>query len=523
MARSNKILIITGASLALAAPPASAQQPALGGGRALDANLQVGSGGINPVKRDVRDAIALQNAIVTGTASGARSFRGVIPYLATDDFRASLGSNDLFAFRRDSSGGSAFNGGLLGVDALRYQFSLTTGQTPPGLPVGLRPGITQRAGAGSTGEAITRAMRSTASFESFQGIQPTIIDVSKHEDGRTLAMTASPLTGVRNDFVLDPRVGTADEMERIPGVAFTGAERRARGIDDPLTSALRVPTTSVTAQRLDPISPSHRVVVERFDSSVLAQVEQPPEAPQDRRTYAERILQGLRDELAGTGDDEADTDTDTDNPLLVPGQPGADPLELSPWLADALRRGNIEVGSFEGAASTNDAYAERIEAAEGFLAAERYFDAEDSFTRALALIPADPMASVGRIHAQLGAGMYLSAAFNLRTFLTANPELAAVRYADRLLPEGARMDRLRRQLIDISDGENELARDAALLLAYIGHQGDEPSMVRTGLARFASKLRSSDDADASMLALVRAAWDPAFGAQEPSEDPEETP
>ena len=64
----------------------------------------------------------------------------------------------------------------------------------------------------------------------------------------------------------------------------------------------------------------------------------------------------------------------------------------------------------------------------------RFFDAEERFTAALSVRQGDPMAAVGRIHSQLGAGMFLSAAINLRGLLVAHPELAGVKYVPALLP-----------------------------------------------------------------------------------------
>src|SRR6185295_9087936 len=119
-----------GLALSLAVSPAAAQN-ALGNGTALDRNLQQGSGGKNAKGRDIKAEIQFQNAIITGNAPGGKSFHGDVGYLAADEIRANLGSNDLFSYYRDSSQSVLPAIGIRGTDALRYQYSLATGEAPP--------------------------------------------------------------------------------------------------------------------------------------------------------------------------------------------------------------------------------------------------------------------------------------------------------------------------------------------------------------------------------------------------------
>src|SRR5690606_2845663 len=88
-----------GALLASASPAFG--QDALGGGNVLDNNLDATGSRINPVapQPDYR----ARNLIVTGDVAGGRGFRGSVGYTAAEDFRGSLGSNDLFQFRADSA------------------------------------------------------------------------------------------------------------------------------------------------------------------------------------------------------------------------------------------------------------------------------------------------------------------------------------------------------------------------------------------------------------------------------------
>src|SRR6185295_6270421 len=67
-----------------------------------DRNLQVGSGGVNAARPDFAQEVRFRNAIVTGNVPGGMSFRGNAGYVAPGELFTHLGSNDLFAFRRDS-------------------------------------------------------------------------------------------------------------------------------------------------------------------------------------------------------------------------------------------------------------------------------------------------------------------------------------------------------------------------------------------------------------------------------------
>ncbi|MEO1511745.1 MAG: hypothetical protein AAFU70_06715, partial [Planctomycetota bacterium] len=133
-------------TLLLAAP--SQAQNALGDGRVLDNNLQRGVR-TNASRTRIADEVRFRNSIVTGNSATFGNFRGELPYTAADDFRADLGSNDLFEFRRDSFVSSLPTRGIRQADALQYQLALTTGARPPsGLIGGL---TTDRFGVGRSG------------------------------------------------------------------------------------------------------------------------------------------------------------------------------------------------------------------------------------------------------------------------------------------------------------------------------------------------------------------------------------
>ena len=129
----------------------------------------------------------------------------------------------------------------------------------------------------------------------------------------------------------------------------------------------------------------------------------------------------------------------------------------------------------------------------------KYFDAETQFRRALQASPGQPLASVGLIHAQLGAGLLRSAGMNLRELLEKHPELISARYDARLLPDRERLEAVRKDLEAMARGSAQ--SDAGLLLAYLGHQLSQSELVQYGL-----DLEQVSNVRDPLVLLLRRAW-----------------
>ena len=159
--------------------------------------------------------------------------------------------------------------------------------------------------------------------------------------------------------------------------------------------------------------------------------------------------------------------------------------------------------------SDPETYRGQMRDGEKLLAAGRFFDAEDHFIRAIACSPHDPMARAARLHAQIGAGLYLSAATNLRALLTGHPEMLATRYTDNLLPTQERAKVIVEQLVEQEKkSESALGRDSALLIAYMGYQRGDTKLVTDGLQSFSKRIApdTSGDPDRVLLTLLTATW-----------------
>ncbi len=156
-----------------------------------------------------------------------------------------------------------------------------------------------------------------------------------------------------------------------------------------------------------------------------------------------------------------------------------------------------------------DGYVAMMREGEQMLTKGQFFGAEERFVRALAAAPGDAMARVGRVHAQLGAGLYLSAATNLRSFIADHPEMTSARYVDRLMPTAERSQIIAAQLeAEEKKAESLLGRESALLLAYLGYQRADAATVKRGLDDFAKRTPEGEAGapDRALLEVVRAAW-----------------
>ncbi len=193
---------------------------------------------------------------------------------------------------------------------------------------------------------------------------------------------------------------------------------------------------------------------------------------------------------------------------MVPGSKAERDARIRKAIEDAKRLvGEPQmIASLKPTASNDELFLGHMTKGEQFLAEGRWFDAEERFALALSLREGDPMAAAGRLHSQIAAGMYISAALNLRNLLRAYPELIAAKYDQRLLPRGQRLETVRAQLRARSTRDTLLARDAGLLLTYLGWQTGSAQDINDGLAiidRVNDKMGIDPD---PLDAALRAAW-----------------
>ncbi|MEO1008789.1 MAG: hypothetical protein AAFX79_09485 [Planctomycetota bacterium] len=543
------LIAIVAASLAGA--PAAYGQTALGDGRRLDRNLLRGSGGLNVPVRDFQSELRLRNAIVTGNAPNGLSFRGDVGFEDTFEFREFVGSDDLFTFRRDAFTSGLAGAGIRGTEALQFQLALTVGNRPPR---NLRGSLlTSRTGDRLTPELRTQlavsmsnaqpglreadpeellyplagtSLRSTSSFVSGRSLSPAMLMMAESEDGRTLGLVASPLRGLaREQLVGDAEAGEDEPEEvnpaRAPSLRLGGEEDSEDDRDMSETQLdLRV--------RLD----AYEQARAGAEGDREGQADRPLGSFEDR---IEALRRALQREFVPQGDEEdpsalpgfpatpepaqgeAEDDPTALRSALDPAEAARAPLPptqaqaaagtVADWeaLLETLRQGTGVVTAPSPELDSASEYELHVVRAKALMGEARYFEAEQRFTMALAARPEDPIALVGRVHAQLGAGLDLSASVNLRSFLLAYPEFVGARYEDGLLPRSDRIAAAKSRMLAQLRGESrrKLPRESAMLLAYVGFQSGDAIAVRVGLDRLADGVEGRRD---PLVPLLRGVW-----------------
>lgn len=592
------------AAFALLSSHAGAQD-ALGDGRALDASPSQ-YGRLNTERPSLVDELRFRNSIATGNAPGGLSFRGDLGYRAAGEFTGDLGSDSLFAFRRDSLYSGLAGMGIRGTDAIQYQFALTTGSTPPRNLMGnlsytrddlyntgnqiSRSGSTQSTTIGldqqqldidPSGRALSSqtsitgldrgsmmgTLRSSATYNTTSSLQPSLLSVyTQGIDNSPVGLVASPLLGITPTPMVDKRESPANPLVTRPSNADT----------DPNTPG-GLPSTRVTTsydELLQQMLDRAKTIQDEANEAGNPSSMQPGETNDQ---WLIRQMNDLRSKLFGNtqqGDqtDQQGNDQSPDDPNAPMNGTGSDqgnensqgtqngmqqsgvttPLTSIPDASNSAVSQRIEQSSklmtdaedakrtFEpydptqiaidpdtlevlrGNAATEitqlldpnaqsrDLYSEHILAGERLIADSRYFDAEERFTHALSIKPRDVTAQLGRLHAQIGAGMLLSASVNLQSLFSDHPELITTKYAEGALLRDSRVKILKSILseragivepeIRTSPLEGDRVRvSAGLLLAYLGYQSEHAESVQLGLEKVRTLGTDSDRRFASLL------------------------
>ena len=480
-------------------------QWAIGDGGALERNLRRGDSHRIPIGRDFARELAFRNSIVTGNTPQGLQFRGDAGYVDAFEFRGTVGSELSDAFRRDALYSGLAGFGIRGTDALQYQYAMTTGSAPPptltgtltthrfggGVYIGAaavarRPGTIQgHANAirplaevdpfvDDRGKSLW-TLRSTSAYTASRSFRPSLIQMWSTPSGDALVKTASTLRGVETIPIgnLDQLRGMSPDR-RLPGRSQpperNGTELDLPGTppggDAPMGGA--VPTVRDIAG-LD----FHAELLRRYEAYADWR-----DGWRDRQAGADdwrKSIATLRDYLNRPSPDFTPESGD-DEPSV--GQPP----RLSPSTLDLLRNAPGRIDSLVLTDPDQiDAYGLHMNAGGQLLADSRFFAAEERFTRALAHRPGDTIANAARIHAQIGAGLYVSAALNLRAHFEEHPETIGMRFSGRLLIEGARLSVVVAQLQDKIAGDRTIRGESALLLAYLGHQTQDAALMREGL------------------------------------------
>ncbi len=495
--------------------------------RVLDANLSTTSRYNQPRTGFLLNRI--NDAIVTGTAPGGKSFRGDVGYRSTFEFRGSVSGRGLYDFQRDSfysnlaaQRNAPRNLGVLGPYQIQRPgggaaaaSALGRGLVTPLSGANLQQIARQRYGTGmldfDAATSLSQLRQRAATALPDQTLpSPSMLERDLRPLETPAVLSADPLLdrSLLYGSIRNPARGAlpSGPAGAVPGGAGVGPlAPPAAGIESTFdgVSFLRgwsnrlAPSSAAAPSAAAPLAAGQDAYADyiarlsnRGDASALPQPGQP---------YEPQTLEGMRDfarQWQGI---------DAEEPPAAPtgaAEPVAPPLAaLTDEQIEQLRTSLPEIASLAG--DNTSQYAEHVQRAEQALAEGRFFDAESWFDVALYYSPGHPLAAAGRVHAQIGAGKYRSAALGVRRLFEAHPELINSRYAAGLLPDAERLRSAAKELTEMLDTAGGTI-EAGLLLAYLGHLTQQNDLIERGLAELSRQQPQED-----LAAVLRRVWLPA--------------
>jgi hypothetical protein len=382
-------------------------------------------------------------------------------------------------------------------------------------------------------------MRSTGAFTSTIGLSPAMVGTTQSASGID-RFAASSLLGVRN-MNLQP-------VEDLPDNRLTARELADRNAEQPRANSAAGPDLRSSAAVSSAASPAFRTAYDdlRMRLDRVPGAVAPTPTPEDRETPPrvnpatdpkanvpdwERRINELRERLREGAPEEP-----AEKPVVAPVVPKAgtpadlDRLQkesddarakraaddrdkrkkllagLDDETLEVIKKGGGEANRYTSG-TPGSLFDVHVREGENALAKGRYFDAEERFARALAMRPGDVTVMAARLNSQIGAGLYLSAAVNLRQLMETHPEVMGVRYTGGAMPAPARLkslkEELTRTLEKAAADKGHVPEESALLLSYIGFQTNDRQSIRTGLDTLARAPSGNRD---PLIPVLRRVW-----------------
>ncbi|MCL2647364.1 MAG: tetratricopeptide repeat protein [Phycisphaerales bacterium] len=482
----------TALSLAALASLAHAQVREIRGGNALDRNPLIGSGGSNqPIQGYVPAPFTLNpNDVIQGTTPGLSYFHDRTGTYSTLQSRAFLGTSTLNTFYRQSAplspagGGSAYflpssmvstwQGSLYSAPmGAGFESRLVPNVASPATPSSNTFGAVDSVGAG----APIRVFDRSASAPPLPGTPGAVLSTS--------FSTNLQLHGM-NETSGNPT------LQPLPSTTDTSLKSSVNDVR-PDTGMLNPPNqTSPTLPNLDDAT---RV------TGVFLTVQAALEKAQTEAFATDNTTSGSGTSDTGKTDKPQRVTSSTTSGMIDsvwyqstdPTKPGYLPqalliqrLKAIENQPDAVLRSGRELQPLKSLADPNATAGQvtpfdtQMRKAEALLKNEKYLDAADAYQSALIVEPNNPLALIGRANAEIGAGMYTSAAYDLKFVFTKKPELMALRFAiDEFIP-AQRLSMILADLADMAKAPNT-GNNASFLYSYLTYNTGRSNDLQTEL------------------------------------------
>ena len=341
----------------------------------------------------------------------------------------------------------------------------------------------------------------------------------EREQGRSTSPTNSAAGSFANDFSADLSASTAARTDRsrtsydelIERIEKASAKRTPAGQSDTLKNAVN----------------------ELAGDGAKAGDQPKPEAASSTvpswRERLDKVREAMNDDAsdAKRNSRDADAKKDPNAPSRGGGSGGGGgggrAIPIDDQTLEELREASVAEATL--IKNSKDLFGTLMQLGQSDMAAKRYFDAEERFASAMVMRPGDVSARTGRLHAQIAAGLYTSAALNLRGLLTQHPEVIATRYEGEANAPKERAlfaaGELRTMYDTLMRNENTkgAAREPALVLAYLGFQYSDAEMLADGLAKLREAEALPQGRGAAIADVLEKLWTKPAGEKSPSETP----
>jgi len=443
------------------------------------------------------------NLVITGNVAGDRHFRGAVPYRATTDFGAAIGSSSLDSFLRRSASSGDF-GTLSGRYTPYYSPSGTVTTTRPGRPGVFRPATTRIVGRAADGFALRAGSAIKLGKEQALSGWDTTVSGIKIQPMRFTPQQLEQLildgvaTYAQAKKIADEQ--NLAQMERLRqdikqlGHRAPQLKRSLISRDDSLRPLTKLERSADVLHPLKLQKPKEQADEEGAQPGVYEQMkrridelqkglEQLPKAekPEEADTGEkkpgaeefETLKLGIRiskSQEIGTRESSRRKRTSLD--ALSRTTRGNKHLVTTPELSgvDVSAGAKAILGPHKTFASfSSDKFNQHMRAGEMYLKQGRYYRAADSFTLASIYKPDDPLCYAGRSHALFAAGEYMSSALFLSRALEIFPEYA--RFKIDLVAMVGDRDKLESRIVDVKQWlQISDAPELQFLLGYVYYQ-----------------------------------------------------
>jgi hypothetical protein len=543
------LAIAVAEALAIAAPLAA--QIAAQDGRAMDANNRVGNGGFNQSRLPNQNVTP--NQIIYGNVTGGRAFTGPIHERDSGAFLGQLPGSSTDRFIRTSSSAPL---------PYQPQFDLSTpvpfygvSRGAPAPPGAVRVGFTGAYIGGETNQMATTSMNQYKMSTDWQAVPLGIT---------TLPGTRTTLLGTRPDeLVLEISQGTQNQELQVNGSPLYGIQSQPAGeANNPLdiygipsllpggsTDRFRVEQGELRRMRIElqnsaqpgeqqqlnqnsdlsqPLNPnnsngsvssalssSNDLINPRSSASMQENPRRlngpvPPELQSSQYAELRRRLAGIQNPVFAALQEAHDANAARRATAARAGGAASQPsaaipkpppgMIRQPGAAAMLNLPPVKINSLATGVRAKGLH-DLLASAEDLMRQGKFQTAVDRYNMAQQVAPNNPLITIGRANAELGAGAYRQASSELHLAFVSDPATLMAQYDLAAWFPADRLNAIRQELQDLSakDPKGEMPE---FLLAYLAYNAGD----KQEAARHLTEARKRSAGKDPSLQVMETAW-----------------